>query len=77
MKEESVCITVCLVGNTSVKMFQRQRRFVEGVVLYAVRVVSNERRLVLPRTCFFFVRILIFVSITFRLAMRHTTSLSS
>jgi hypothetical protein len=40
-----------LLGNNSVKTFLRQQRTVEGVVFYAVRVVSKEiGRLVLPRT---------------------------
>jgi hypothetical protein len=40
-----------LLGNGSVNTFLRPRRIVEGVVFYAVRVVSNESgRLVLPRT---------------------------
>jgi hypothetical protein len=34
----SVGISLPLLGNNSVKTFQLQRRIVEGVVLYAVRV---------------------------------------
>jgi hypothetical protein len=38
-----------------VKTFPRQRRILVGVVFYAIRVVSKEsRRLVLPRTFYFF-----------------------
>jgi hypothetical protein len=51
------CLWVCLriplslLGNNSVKTFQRQRRIVGCVVFYAVCVVSKESRLlVLPRT---------------------------
>jgi hypothetical protein len=44
-----LCIPLSLLGNNSVKTFQRQ--IVEGVVFYAVRAVWKEsRRLVLPRT---------------------------
>jgi hypothetical protein len=40
-----------LLGNIWEKMFPRQRRIVGGVVFYAVRVVSNQSRLlILPRT---------------------------
>jgi hypothetical protein len=52
-----VCLWVCLcthlllLGNSSVNTFPWQRRFVGGVVFYAVRVLSKEsRRIVLPRT---------------------------
>jgi hypothetical protein len=39
-----LCIPLSLLGNGSVNTFPRQRRIVEGVVFYAVRVVSKERR---------------------------------
>jgi hypothetical protein len=39
-----------MLGNDTVKTFQRQQRIGDGVVFYAVRVVSKEsKRLVLPR----------------------------
>jgi hypothetical protein len=46
-----LCIPLLLPGNNSVKTFPRQRRILEGVVFYAVLVVSKESRCsVLPRT---------------------------
>jgi hypothetical protein len=45
-----LCIPLSLLGNNSVKTFPRQCRIVGRVVFYVVRVVSNENRLVLPRT---------------------------
>jgi hypothetical protein len=49
-----LCIPLSLLCNNSEKMFPRQKRNVEGIVFYAVHVVSEEsRQLVLPRTsCF-------------------------
>jgi hypothetical protein len=48
-----LCIPLSLLGNNLVKTFPRQLRIVGDVVLYAVRVVSEESRgLVIPRTCF-------------------------
>jgi hypothetical protein len=50
-----LCIPLSLLGNNSVKTFPRQRRVVEGVVFYAVRVVSKEsRQLVIRRTFYLF-----------------------
>jgi hypothetical protein len=47
----SMCISLSLLGNNSVKTFPSQRRIVDGVIFYAVLVVSNASRLlVLPRT---------------------------
>jgi hypothetical protein len=44
-----LCIPLPLLGNNSVKTFQRKRWIVGGVVLYALRVVTKEsRRLILP-----------------------------
>jgi hypothetical protein len=48
-----LCIPPSLLGNGSVNTFSQKRRFVGGVVLYAVRVVWKEsRRLVPPRPSF-------------------------
>jgi hypothetical protein len=47
----SLCISLSLLGNNSIKMFTRQRIIVGSFVFYTVRVVSKEsRRLVLPWT---------------------------
>jgi hypothetical protein len=54
----SVCIS--LLGNNLVQTFPRQRRIVGGVVLCAVHVMSREsRRLILPRTSWYFWRLLL------------------
>jgi hypothetical protein len=46
-------IPLSFLGNGSVNAFPLQRGIVEGVVFYAVQVVSKESRpLVLLRTCF-------------------------
>jgi hypothetical protein len=50
-----LCIPLPLLGNGSVNTFLRQRRIVGDIFFYAVRVLSKEsRRLVLTRTCWFF-----------------------
>jgi hypothetical protein len=50
-----LCVPLLLLGNNSVKASPRQRRIVVGVVLYVVRVVSKESRLVVfPRSSFSF-----------------------
>jgi hypothetical protein len=47
----SLCISLSLLGNNSVKMFLRQQRMIRCIVFYAARVISKESRLlVLPRT---------------------------
>jgi hypothetical protein len=49
-----LCIPLSLLGNNSVKTFPRQQRIVGGIVFYAVRFVTKERRrAVLPRISFF------------------------
>jgi hypothetical protein len=50
-----LCITHPLLGKGSVNTLPWQRRIVRGVVSYAVPVISvNSRRLVLPRTSWFY-----------------------
>jgi hypothetical protein len=47
-------MSMSLLGNNSIKTFPQLRRIVEGVVFYAVRVITKESRNVVRRTACFF-----------------------
>jgi hypothetical protein len=79
---ERMCLWVCLLisrsllGNSSVETLPRQRRIVGGIVLYAVRAVSKESRLlVLPSTSCYVVKKCNFVDMNWFLFLRSLHAL--